>query len=100
MCRVERFRSPTCPHKWMTIIAPCSPSSNFSTVQLNIHIFQPVRNRIWDPEYVMAPPHTCPNCNMRSNYDATMTRIILEPGQGGGLGNGYTMTDGYGNILP
>lgn len=83
----------------MTIIVPCIPGRGFSTLP-PAHEYKPVRNGLLDPQFVVAPPRTCPNCDMLGHYNANLTRIIMERGQGGGLGNGYTMTDGYGNTLP
>ncbi|OAP58442.1 hypothetical protein AYL99_07532 [Fonsecaea erecta] len=101
MCKTEAFKSHTCPHHWMSIVKPCGPEASFKN---QAHQYTPARSawkRLVQPEYLSAPAKSCPNCNLKGDYDADKTRIILRnPGEAGNLGNGYNMTDGRGRVTP
>ncbi|EXJ72647.1 uncharacterized protein A1O5_03793 [Cladophialophora psammophila CBS 110553] len=101
MCKTEAFKSHTCPHHWMSIVKPCGPEASFKN---QTHQYKPARSawkRMVQPEYISAPADSCPNCDLKGDYDADKTRIILKkPWEAGNLGNGYNMTDGHGRVLP
>jgi hypothetical protein len=83
----------------MTIVKPCNPGAGFSST--HYHKYTPARNGPFVARFVAAAANSCPNCDKNGDYDGNVTRMVLEtPAQIGGLGNGYTMTDGRGNILP
>ncbi|OCT53490.1 hypothetical protein CLCR_10966 [Cladophialophora carrionii] len=100
MCQTETFKSHTCPHQWMTIVKPCGPKASFKN---QYHTYEPVRRglkKLIQPGAIPAPANSCPNCDKKGDYDANMTRIIIQnPWEAGNMGNGYNMTDGRGNVL-
>ncbi|KIW73544.1 hypothetical protein PV04_01651 [Phialophora macrospora] len=100
MCQTETFKSHTCPHQWMTIVKPCGPEASFRN---QYHTYKPARSglkKFAQPGALSAPANSCPNCDKKGEYDANMTRIIIEkPWEAGNMGNGYNMTDGRGNVL-
>ena len=107
MCKTETYKSHTCNHKWMTIVKPCETGASFNN---QCHNWKPARSglkKITQPSYLSAPANSCPNCDKKGEYDAGLTRMILEkPSQMGNMLNGYNMpgggvtvtqpTDGYG----
>jgi len=96
MCKTEIFKSHTCPHKWMTIVAPCSKGASFKN---KYHRYTSARGML-AMGAIAAPANTCPNCDKKGDYDANMTRFILKgPWEAGNMGNGYDMTDGRGNVI-
>lgn len=99
MCQTESFQSHTCAHRWMTIVKPCQPGTGFSSA--HYHKYTPTRKGPLAARYVAAAANSCPSCDKKGDYDGNLTRMVLDqPSQTGGLGNGYTMTDGRGNVLP
>ncbi|KAK6381976.1 uncharacterized protein PV06_03197 [Exophiala oligosperma] len=100
MCTVELVKSHTCRHKWVTIVKKCNRgSAGFDAGHL--HHFEPARPGLFRSRYISAAAHTCPECDKKADYDASTTRIIVDNVYDRGtLGNGYTLTDGYGNPLP
>lgn len=99
MCQTESFQSHTCAHRWMTIVKPCQPGTGFSSA--HYHKYTPTRKGSLAVRYVAAAANSCPSCDKKGDYDGNLTRMVLDqPSQTGGLGNGYTMTDGRGNVLP
>ncbi|EHY58002.1 uncharacterized protein HMPREF1120_06020 [Exophiala dermatitidis NIH/UT8656] len=103
MCQIESYRSSTCGHKWVTIVKRCgSPGTGFNKDNA-VHSYTRARTGLLEPKYLSVAAGGCPNCDKRGNYDANETRMILGPDNidaRGTLGNGYSMTDGYGNVLP
>jgi hypothetical protein len=104
MCQTELFKSATCAHKWMTIVRPCTNTTSFSSSKY--HTYKPVRKGPFAPKYITAPANSCPSCDKKGDYDSDMIRFVLRDGngrrahvQGGNLGNGYDLTDGYGNVI-
>ncbi|EXJ89358.1 hypothetical protein A1O3_02425, partial [Capronia epimyces CBS 606.96] len=101
MCQVESHKSQTCGHKWATIVKHCHEGAGFS--ENSVHAFTRARTGLFQPKYIPAPAGSCPNCDKKGDYDANETRMILgrkDKESRGTLGNGYTMTDGYGKPLP
>jgi len=99
MCKTESFRSHTCPHTWKTVVEACHLGG------FNGHqgAFQddPARKGLFPPRYIAAPSKSCPSCDKKGDYDGNQTRIELKRSDyKGNLGNGYNMTDGYGQALP
>ncbi|EXJ95324.1 hypothetical protein A1O1_00444, partial [Capronia coronata CBS 617.96] len=98
MCQVESHKSQTCGHKWATIVEQCHKGAGFS--KTSVHPITKARTGLCQPRYISAPAGSCPNCDKKGDYDANGTRMILGKRDRGTLGNGYTMTDGYGKPLP
>ncbi len=84
----------------MTIVKPCGPKASFKN---QYHIYKPARSglkKLAQPGALSAPANSCPNCDKKGEYDANMTRIIIQkPSEAGNMGNGYNMADGRGNVL-
>lgn len=99
MCQAELNKSYTCRHKWLTIVKECEQGGGFK--DHHVHRYQPARSGLFQPKYASTAANTCPNCDLKGDYDATKTRMIIDKSQDRGtLGNGYTMTDGYGRHVP
>ena len=99
MCQTEGFKSHTCQHKWMTIVSPCKPGAGFSTN--NYHQYTRARPGPLAAKFISAAANSCPSCDKKGEYDGNVTRMVSDQkDQWGGLGNGYSMTDGQGNVLP
>ncbi|KAI1611584.1 hypothetical protein EDD37DRAFT_428904 [Exophiala viscosa] len=98
MCQAELNKSFTCRHKWLTIVRKCEDGGGFNDNHL--HKYRPARLGLFHPKFASAAANTCPNCDLKGDYDTKTTRMILDdPRDRGTLGNGYTMTDGYGRPL-
>jgi len=98
MCQTELNKSFTCRHRWLTIVKECQPGMGFNQ---QIHPYTPARSGWFQPKYFSAAAKTCPNCDKKGEYDWNKTRIILDnKWDQGTMGNGYSMTDGYGRPLP
>ena len=99
MCTAELVKSHTCHHKWVTIVKECNKDGGFEAGHL--HHFEPARPGLFRSSYISAASHTCPECDKKADYNPSTTRIIVDNAKDRGtLGNGYTLTDGYGNPLP
>src|SRR5579862_1714183 len=98
MCAVCLYRSPTCPHRWLTIQNPCAPSRNFSNCPslkdgaLHILDFNGKGAR-----YVLAVPKSCPSCD-KGNYDSDTTRMVVRIRHGVRVGVGELRRGGKGGV--
>jgi hypothetical protein len=73
MCKVTVLKSPTCPHRWLIISKPCEESRGFNSCPL----FQ--NNRAITSSLTgikKAKPKTCPQCDLKGEYDRNMIRVV------------------------
>ena len=99
MCKAELNKSHTCHHKWLTIVKECKEGAGFDGNHL--HRFKTARPGLFQPRYASTAANTCPECDKKADYNSKTTRMIVDNRMDRGtLGNGYTLTDGYGNALP
>lgn len=99
MCQTIFCKSTTCRHKWVKVLEPCQPGAGFSTL-MAMHELKPMKLGFLRSSGIISLPFCCPNCDLRGNYDGNQIRMILSKNTDHGtLGNGYTLTDGYGGAL-
>jgi hypothetical protein len=80
MCRITAYKSRTCNHRWLTITARCAPHMGFTTTP--VHDFRSDGCSIWGRPYFMkAPAGSCPNCDLRGQYDGNTIRLVLGSGE-------------------
>lgn len=100
MCRTTAYRSTTCNHRWLTITARCGPNVGFTTTP--IHEFRCDSMFFGKLKFMKAPAGSCPNCNLKGQYDGNTTRMVLGNGQreikrnmvrGIGIGGGGLVTN-------
>lgn len=80
MCRVVAYKSRTCNHRWLTITARCAPSTGFTTTP--VHDFRSDGCSILGrPSFTNAPAGTCPNCDLKGQYDGNTIRLVIGNGE-------------------
>lgn len=78
MCRAKGYQSRTCGHRWLTIIWRCGPDIGFTT-RPN-HGFETRSTLLGETIFHVAPANSCPNCDLRGQYDGNTTRMVLRTG--------------------
>lgn len=76
MCRTTGYKSTTCGHRWLTITTRCAPNMGFTNTP--IHEFRADGFSLFGtPKYQKAAAGTCPNCDLKGQYDGNTTRMVL-----------------------
>lgn len=76
MCRTTAYKSTTCQHRWLTITTRCSPGAGFTSTPIHEFRFSEA-SLFGSPRFQKAPAGTCPNCDMKGQYDGNTTRLLL-----------------------
>ncbi|KAK2766242.1 acetate non-utilizing protein 9 [Arachnomyces sp. PD_36] len=93
MCNVIRWKSPSCKHRWITIVQPCAADRGFN----NCPNFASPTSRTRTLLSQQALPKSCPICDLKGDYDGNKTRIIKKEVRGvsiwapGSKGSQYDM---------
>lgn len=112
MCRTTAYKSTTCGHRWLTITTRCAPKMGFTTTP--VHEFRADGSFVWvKPKFQKAAAGSCPNCDLKGQYNGNTTRMVLASGEkeiqrnmwrsargevmmgGGSAGYGYFALQGY-----
>lgn len=79
MCRVIGYKSRACSHRWLTITSRCAPNMGFTMTP--VHEFRSDGCSILGrPSFTKAPAGTCPDCDLRGQYDGNTIRLVLGSG--------------------
>src|SRR4051794_35674497 len=97
MCIIRLHRSPTCPHRWLTIQKPCKPSYNFTNCPtLKDGALHVLDRSSGNTSYVQAAPKSCPRCDTKGSYDSNTTRVVVGVSYGYRVGMGEPRKGGKG----
>lgn len=83
MCTVQFWKSRTCGHRWLTIKKSCQEGRGFN----NCPSFDPGLARGPRGPTYWAPPGSCPEHDMKDEYDGNTTRMITHINYGVKLGS-------------
>lgn len=80
MCRIIAYKSRNCNHRWLIITTRCAPQMGFTTTP--VHDFRTEGFSLCGkPNFMKAPAGTCPNCDLKGQYDGNTTRLVLGSGE-------------------
>lgn len=90
MCKVQIWRSKTCPHRWISLTKPCGEGKNIS----NCPAFTNGKARpTKEACAALAPPKSCPHCDKKDEYDGNRIRMIKSLEYGVKFGEGPSRSD-------
>lgn len=90
MCKVQIWRSATCPHFWVSLVKPCEEGKNIQ----NCPTFEDGKIRPKDEaRAAWAPPKSCPHCDKKDDYDGSQIRMVKLLQYGVKLGEGPSKSD-------
>lgn len=89
MCQVTALKSPTCPHRWLTISKPCEESRGFDSCPVlkgNGAI-----TSSWTGTR-KAKPKSCPLCDLKGECDSNMIQMVKSERAGVKIGKSADRT--------
>lgn len=76
MCRATAYESTICRHRWLTITTRCSPNAGFTNTPIHQFRFDST-SLLGGPRYQKASAGSCPNCDLKGQYDGNTIRMVL-----------------------